>query len=129
MISIDQVIYFFDFYQIGRKKNRRAKEKFLFNSVFLTDRMIRVAFYLSKMTVADECLDGPLEFSHLKHVEFLEFIARLAHIFFESTTQHEEWTLEHKVIKMLGWILKPCHFKLTVPPEKDTFASDSDEDY
>ena len=45
MISIDQVLYFFDFYQIGRKRNRSSKEKYLFNSVFLTDRMIRTAFY------------------------------------------------------------------------------------
>ena len=48
--------------------------------------MIRIAFYLCKMTVADESLHGPLEFNHLLEVEFLEFIGRLAYLFFESTT-------------------------------------------
>ena len=47
-------MYFFAFHEIGRKKIKSQKEKYLFNSVFLSDRMIRTAFYLSKMTVANE---------------------------------------------------------------------------
>ena len=54
IISLDQVMYFFAFHEIGRKKIKSQKEKYLFNSVFLSDRMIRTAFYLSKMTVANE---------------------------------------------------------------------------
>ena len=55
--------------------------------------MIRIAFFLSKMTVVDELRDGPLEFSHIKFVEFLEFVGRLAYLFFETTSQHFEWSL------------------------------------
>ena len=91
--------------------------------------MIRTAFYLCKMTVADESLHGPLEFNHLFEVEFLEFIGRLAYLFFESTSQHAEWTLELKIEKLLAWMFKPCHFKVAQPQVNDAFISESDEDY
>ena len=84
MISIDQLLHYFQENAIGRQTNSR-REKYLFNSVLMSDRMIRTAFYLSKMTVPDEIRNGPLEFTHLKQVEFYEFIGRIAHIFFETT--------------------------------------------
>ena len=83
------------------------------------------------MTVSDESLHGPLEFNHLLEVEFLEFIGRLAYIFFEPTTQHEEWTLEEKIKKVLSWMFKPCHFKVSEPAAttENMEFSESDEDY
>ena len=96
MVSIDQILFFVDFHKIGRENEsarRHRKDKYLFTNIYLSDRMIRIAFYLSKMTVIDELRDGPLEFSHIKFVEFLEFVARLAYLFFENTSQHFEWSL------------------------------------
>ena len=74
----------------------------MFSSVFLSDKMIRTAFYLSKMTVADELRKGALEFTHLKMVEFFEFIGRLSHSFFESTSSHFEWSLAKKMEVILA---------------------------
>ena len=37
---------------------------------------------MSKMTISDELRDGPLEYTHLKYVEFLEFIGRIAYVYF-----------------------------------------------
>ena len=86
MISIDQLLHFIAIHEIGRKRSRHSRDKYLFSAVYLNERMIRTAFYLSKMTVADEHKEGPLEFTHIKFVEFLEFIGRLSHYFFESTS-------------------------------------------
>ena len=132
MISIDQVVQFFSVYQIGRWSNRNRiykRDKFAASSVFLSDRMIRKAFYLSKMTVSDEHKDGPLEFTHLKMVEFLEFIGRLSYMFYETTPNHKEWELPQKMTVMLGWMFKPLNLTLVIPEEHNNFISDSDDDY
>ena len=56
---------------------------------------------MSKMTIADELRDGPLEYTHLKYVEFLEFIGRIAYAYFEKTPHHIEWHLSQKVEAVL----------------------------
>ena len=91
--------------------------------------MIRTALYLSKMTVADEMRDGPLEFSHLKFVEFLEFIGRIAHVYFEKTSHHLEWAMHRKIEIVLAKMLNPLQLKVVVPMERDAFVSDSDDEY
>ena len=48
----------------------------------ITERKIYAAFWLSKMTCADENEDGPVQYWHLKFVEFLEFICRLAYLYY-----------------------------------------------
>ena len=48
--------------------------------------MMRVAMYLSKMTVTDEKRDGLVQFTHLSEAEWPEFIGRLAYAYFENTT-------------------------------------------
>ena len=106
MISLDQLIFFIDFHQIGREMKNSRRDKYLFNSVYLSDKMIRTAFYLSKMTVSDEMHSGMMEFVHLKLVEFMEFIGRLSHAFFESTSHHFEWKITQKIEVVLGWMLK-----------------------
>ena len=56
------------------------------------------------MTVVDEKRNGDLEYSHLEFVEYLEFIGRLAHHYFEGTSQHLEWYLDQKIEVMLGYL-------------------------
>ena len=90
--------------------------------------MIRMAFYLSKMTVADENKDGPLEFTHLRLVEFLEFIGRLSHYFFEATSQHFEWSLPMKCKVMLKWFFAPSNLEFVDPGDREGQLSDSDYD-
>ena len=93
MVSIDQIFYYFKVNNICQKPEikRNKKDKFLADSFYFKDKAICSAFYLSKMTVADEQRDGPLQYSHLAFVEFLEFVGRLAYLYFESTPQHVEW--------------------------------------
>ena len=91
--------------------------------------MIRTAFYLSKMTVTDELHTGMLEFTHLKQVEFLEFIGRIAHLFFEPTSHHYEWKITQKIEVILTWMFKVDGSVFQVPPEREDFLSDSDDDY
>lgn len=110
IVSIDQIIHYIAKHKIGRimmktKNNRR--EEFLIDSVFISDRMIRACFYLSKMTVADEIKDGQMEFTHIKFVEFLEFIGRLSHAYYETTSHHLEWLLHEKIEYVLGLLFKP----------------------
>ena len=108
------------------KNNRR--EEFLIDSVFISDRMIRACFYLSKMTVADEIKDGQMEFTHIKFVEFLEFIGRLSHAYYETTSHHLEWLLHEKIEYVLGLLFKPQNLPVTKPETRDEFVSESDED-
>ena len=129
MISIDQLLHFIGVNQIGRKRKRHNRDKHLFNAVYLSERMIRMAFYLSKMTVADEKKDGPLEFTHLKFVEFLEFIGRLSFYFFEATPQHFEWSLTMKCKVMLQWFFTPTSLPFVDPEDREGNLSDSEADY
>ena len=135
MLTIDQVFYYFDYNQIKREDKRETKmvasrkDKYLFAQRFITDKMLRVAFYMSKMTVKDEAKEGDFEYNHLAFVEYLEFIARLAYYFFEETPQHFEWTLKEKLNVVLGWIFVPIDKKVVIPEERDQFQSESDDDY
>ena len=52
---------------------------------------------MSKMTIIEEKNNGPLEYTHIKMVEFLEFIGRISYYFFETTSQHLEWQLHQKI--------------------------------
>ena len=85
-VSIDQLLHYFDINNVCRRDpcalQAAESDKYLFESIHLTDRSVRTALYMSKMTIADELRDGPLEFSHIRFVEFLEFIGRIAHRYF-----------------------------------------------
>ena len=132
MISIDQVIHFFDTYNICRDPQLRIKrtraEKYLFSSGFISDRSIRVALFLSKMSVIDEGREGDLEYTHLRFVEFLEFLGRLAYLFFEKTSAHFEMTQAEKMNLLLGWIAEKFNHTLHLPSEKmQELDSESDD--
>lgn len=113
MISIDQVLHFLKVNDICQKPEirRNKKAKYLADSFYFRDGAICSSFYLSKMTVADEHRDGPLQYSHLQFVEYLEFVGRLAYLYFEATPQHVEWRLEDKMEVMLGHLFKPGKYK------------------
>lgn len=131
-VSIDQLLHFFNHFKIARghsktRKNRR--DQHLYEAVKLTDRMIRQAFFLSKMTVVDERENGQLEHTHLRRVEFLEFIGRLADLFFETTSQHYEWRLDQKMVVILQWMFEPFNLHFVMPQFPDEYLSESDDDY
>lgn len=65
---------------------------YLSTATLITDKLILKSFFLSKMTVADENRDGKLEYTHLKFVEFLEFIGRLSYYYFYPSSAHQEYT-------------------------------------
>ena len=54
----------------------------------LTERKVYQAFFLSKMTVANENEDGPKKYWNLEFVEFLEFICRVAWLVHQDTPMH-----------------------------------------
>ena len=95
----------------------------------MSDKIVRVALYMSKQTIADELRDGPLEYSHLKFVEFLEFIGRIAHVYFEKTPHHIEWHLSQKIEVVLKQLFRPLSLSINKPFDRESFISDSDEDY
>ena len=126
MVSLDQVFFFFDFNMIKREtrntqKSTSRKDKYLFTERAISDKMLRVSFYLSKQTVVDEKEDGEFEYLHICFIEFAEFLARLAFMFFEETPQHFEWSLYQKVTQMLHWVLAPVKRHLIIPEERDGF--------
>ena len=135
MVTVDQVFYYFDFNHIKRFDKRATKmvasrkDKYLFEQRYISDTMLRVAFYMSKMTVRNEHDEGEFQYNHLAWVEFLEFIGRLSYYFFEETPQHFEWTLKEKVAVMLEWIFAPIERKVVIPEERDACQSESDDDY
>jgi len=138
MITIDQVVFFFDYNMIKRetkssRKKVSRKDKYLFNQRIISDKMLRSAFFLSKMTVINDGLkgdgDGEFEYNYLAFVEFLEFVARLAYYFFADTSQHTEWTLNEKLHEMFAWIFAPVDCKVVIPEENDEFQEESDDNY
>lgn len=65
--------------------------------LYLTDKMIVQAFFLSKMTVANENDDGNYEYTYLHRPEFLEFIGRLAWLKYLDTYLNDSWPLIKKI--------------------------------
>ena len=85
---------------------------------------------MSKMTIIEEKNNGPLEYTHIKMVEFLEFIGRLSYYFFETTSQHLEWQLHQKIEVILGQMLAAVELKMEVPwAAEHAHISDSDDEY
>ena len=95
----------------------------------MSDKTVCVALFMSKMTIADETRDGQLEYNHLKFVEFLEFIGRIAHAYFEKTPHHIEWHLSQKIEVVLTQMFRPLNLKLIKPIDRELVLSDSDDDY
>ena len=68
----------------------------------VTDRELAQAFYLSKMTVAEETERSNFENTFLKWPEFIEFIARLAYYKYdEDSYEHRTWPLPRKIEALL----------------------------
>ena len=85
---------------------------------------------MSKMTIVEEKNNGPLEYTHIKMVEFLEFIGRVSYYFFETTSQHLEWQLHQKIEVILGQMLAAVELKMEVPwAAEHAQISDSDDEY
>lgn len=83
------------------------------------------------MTVLDEIRDGPMEYSHLRFVEFLEFLGRVAYAYYSETPHHLEWELPRKLIKILELVFQPVTGAgpVIITGARDEFVSDSDDDY
>ena len=92
-------------------------------------RMIRQAFAMCKMTVEKEHdSEGQLDYLKLSRVEFLEFIARIAELFF-AESEMEELPLSEKVEHVLDEILPVIGAKRTKQQITIEEFSDSDDDY
>lgn len=81
------------------------------------------------MTVVEEQRNGNLEFTHLKFVEFLEFIGRVAHFFFEGTNESLEWTLAKRMQNIMEAFFAPLGLSVTPMVNFDELYSDSDDEY
>ena len=85
---------------------------------------------MSKMTIIEEKNNGPLEYTHIKMVEFLEFIGRISYYFFETTSQHLEWQLHQKIEVILEQMLAAVDIRMEVPwAAEQEHISDSDDEY
>ena len=81
------------------------------------DRKVVQAFYLSKMTIAEETEMANSEYTFLRWPEFLEFIPRLAYMRHRGTYKHEEWRLERKIKDLLDILLRLVGETRIDPPE------------
>ena len=71
----------------------------------MNEKMLFRAFYLSKMTVIEENESGNFEYTHLRYVEFLEFIGRISWFRYKDTHWHEQWTLAGKIKRLLKTLM------------------------
>ena len=91
--------------------------------------IVREAYALCKMTVVNE-LDqsGELQYKRLQYVEFLEFLARIADLFFEGS-EMEGLELHEKIEHILDEILPLVGAKRVKQKIVIEEFSESDDDY
>ena len=91
--------------------------------------VIREAFAMSKMTVVNELdAEGRLAYRKLKRVEFLEFLARIADLYFKES-EMEELDLYEKIEHILDDLLPLIGgFRVKQEVTVEEF-SESDDDY
>ena len=58
---------------------------------------VQQAFYMSKMTLIQECDFANVEYTYLHWPEFLEFIGRLAQVKYHKSYQDDAWSLPKKI--------------------------------
>jgi hypothetical protein len=73
------------------------------------------AFAFSKMIVANENEDGPLEYESIKPVECMEMIARVAHLQYLGT----DFPLQKKVFSVMEALLN-LEGMTAVMPDRDS---------
>ena len=81
------------------------------------------------MTVVNENDDGALLYWHLKLVEFLEFIGRLAYYKYQDTPEHTAWTMVQKIEVILDGLMSYIGAQRIDPAAMNMIESDSDDDY
>ena len=91
--------------------------------------IVREAYALCKMTVVNELeLSGELQYKKLQYVEFLEFLARIADLFFEGS-EMEGLELHEKIEHILDEILPLVGAKRVKQKIVIEEFSESDDDY
>ena len=75
----------------------------------LTDFMIVKSFFLAKMTIVLETENSNFEYTFIHWPEFLEFLPRLAWIKYQSTYQHNAWSLRRKTKVTIDLLFKMIH--------------------
>ena len=80
------------------------------------------------MTVPNENEDGPVHYWHLKFVEFLEFIGRLAWLLYQDTSKHS-WTMVQKMEPVLDGLMSYIGTTKEDPTTINQVSSESDDDY
>jgi len=97
--------------------------------LLLTEQMIVQAFFLSKMTVANENDDANYEYTYIHRPEFLEFIGRLAWLKYKDTYLNDSWSLIKKMKVVMTVLFEMVGLAVQEPPELEMIVSDSDDDY
>jgi len=95
----------------------------------LSHKVINEAYSMSKSTVVSEFERNSLqEYSKLNYVEFLEFLARIAELYFEGS-EMEELELHSKIEYLLDEILTLVGAKRIKQSTVIEEFSESDDDY
>jgi hypothetical protein len=93
-------------------------------------KKVGIAFGLSKMVVADENDHGPEEYEHIRLVEFMEMIGRVAQLKYEDTPMDKQWPLSTKVFNIVDGLLKNwTGINARSPDEDDGTETESDREY
>ena len=97
--------------------------------LMLSRFLLREAYSLCKMTVVNELdAQGDLQYQKLLYVEFLEFIARVADLFFKGS-EMDDLELHEKIEHILDEILPIVEAKRVKQKIIIEEFSESDEDY
>ena len=90
---------------------------------------MKTAYVLSKMTIVDEgTLDALITYNKLIYVEFLEFLSRIAELYFAGS-EMEDLTLNAKLEYLLDELLPIINVKRIKQETVIEEYSDSDDDY
>lgn len=84
---------------------------------------------LSKMSVPDENIAGPVEYASLRYVELLEGIVRIAYMRQQNKPEHYSWSTGQKVRSLLETLLPFFGFNYEEPDTALVYSTESDDDY
>ena len=94
----------------------------LFKQMDVSKRNAMLAFAYSKMPCANENEDGPTEYECIRPVEFLEMIARVAHLQYKGTSV----PLHKKVFTTLESLLNLEGMSVIMPDRDSQTESETD---
>lgn len=109
----------------------RLEKWFIDNDIIDCSRKkVGIAFGLSKMTCPDENEAGPEEYEHIRLVEFMDMIGRVAQLIYIGTPMDKQWPLATKVFMVCDGILKKyTGINAKSPDEDDGTETESDREY